>query len=38
MKYVVISPARNEAEFLPETIRSMIGQAVKPAQWIIVND
>lgn len=37
-KYVVISPARNEAEYLPETIRSMTAQTVPPAQWIIVDD
>jgi glycosyltransferase involved in cell wall biosynthesis len=38
MKYVVISPARNEAEYLPETVRSMVAQTVRPVQWIIAND
>ena len=38
MKYVVITPARDEAEHLEQTIRSVIAQTVRPAQWIIVND
>ncbi len=38
MKYVVITPARDEAEHLEQTICSMIAQTVRPAQWIIVND
>jgi glycosyltransferase involved in cell wall biosynthesis len=37
-RHVVISPVRNEAEFLPETIRCMAAQSVLPAQWIIVDD
>lgn len=37
-RYVVITPARNEAEFLPETVRSMLSQTLRPAQWVIVND
>jgi len=37
-RYIVITPARNEAEYLPETIRSMVSQTIKPLQWIIVND
>jgi biofilm PGA synthesis N-glycosyltransferase PgaC len=37
-KYVVITPARDEAEHLERTIRSVVAQTVQPAQWIIVND
>lgn len=37
-RYVVITPARDEQEHLPETIRCMVNQTVKPVQWIIVND
>lgn len=37
-RYIVITPARNEAEYLPETIRSMAAQTVKPIEWVIVND
>jgi biofilm PGA synthesis N-glycosyltransferase PgaC len=37
-RYVVITPARDEAEHLEETIRSVVAQTLQPAQWIIVND
>lgn len=36
--YVLITPARNEASFLEETIRSVISQTIPPSQWIIAND
>ena len=36
--YVLISPARNEAEFIEKTIQSVIKQTVLPARWVIVND
>jgi glycosyltransferase involved in cell wall biosynthesis len=37
-KYVVITPARDEAEHLERTILSMAGQTILPTSWIIVND
>jgi biofilm PGA synthesis N-glycosyltransferase PgaC len=37
-RYVVISPVRDEAQYLERTIRSMLHQTVRPAQWILVND
>lgn len=36
--YVVISPVRNEEQYLEETIRSMVSQTARPLEWIIVND
>ncbi len=36
--YIVISPVKNEAEFIRLTIESMIHQHVKPLSWVIVND
>jgi glycosyltransferase involved in cell wall biosynthesis len=36
--YVVISPVRDEAQHIETTIRSMVRQTVRPAQWIIVDD
>jgi glycosyltransferase involved in cell wall biosynthesis len=36
--YVVISPVKNEGEFIEQTIQSMLCQTVLPAQWVIVND
>jgi len=36
--YVVVTPVRNEAEFVGGTIDSMVAQTVQPSQWIIVDD
>jgi len=36
--YVIITPARNEADFIELTIRSVINQTVLPLKWIIVSD
>src|SRR5262249_7785438 len=38
MRYVLITPARNEAAFIEKTIQSMIQQTVLPMKWVIVND
>jgi glycosyltransferase involved in cell wall biosynthesis len=37
-KYVIITPARDEEEFIEKTILAVANQTVKPIQWIIVND
>jgi biofilm PGA synthesis N-glycosyltransferase PgaC len=37
-QYVVISPIRNEEEYLPQTITSMCAQTVKPLKWVLVDD
>ncbi len=37
-KYVIISPVRNEEEFVEKTLQSVVNQTVKPQEWIIVND
>jgi len=36
--YVLVTPARNEAAFIEETIRSVIAQTVRPLRWVIVSD
>jgi hypothetical protein len=36
--YVLISPARDEAEFARRTLDSVTGQTVPPALWVIVDD
>src|SRR6266478_1773909 len=38
MKYVLITPARNEAEFVEKTLASMVAQTVLPERWVIVDD
>ena len=37
-KYVLITPARNEAEFIELTIKSMVAQSVRPEKWVVVSD
>jgi biofilm PGA synthesis N-glycosyltransferase PgaC len=37
-KYVLITPARNEAEFIELTIKSMVAQTVRPEKWVVVSD
>lgn len=37
-KYVVVTPVRDEEKFIEATIRSIVAQTVKPAEWVIVDD
>ena len=36
--YVLVTPARNEAQFIEKTILSVVGQTVHPLRWVIVDD
>jgi biofilm PGA synthesis N-glycosyltransferase PgaC len=36
--YVVVSPVRDEEEFIEQTILGVVQQTIRPAEWIIVND
>ena len=36
--YVLISPCRNEADFMRQTLDSVIAQSIRPMQWVIVDD
>ena len=38
MKYVLITPARNEEHFIEQTISSVVAQTILPERWIIVDD
>lgn len=38
LNYVLITPARNEAQFIERVIRSVVNQTVRPLKWIIVSD
>jgi biofilm PGA synthesis N-glycosyltransferase PgaC len=38
IKYVIITPARDEEQYIQNTIESMLRQTILPAEWIIVND
>lgn len=38
LPYVLITPARNEAQLIEKTILSVVGQTVHPLRWVIVDD
>lgn len=37
-RYVLISPCRNEADFMRQTLDSVVAQSERPAHWVIVDD
>jgi glycosyltransferase involved in cell wall biosynthesis len=34
--YVLVTPARNEEDYIEKTIQSLISQTVLPLKWIVV--
>lgn len=36
--YLIISPCRNEEQYMRQTLDSVVNQTVKPKKWIIVDD
>jgi glycosyltransferase involved in cell wall biosynthesis len=38
MRYVLITPARNEEKYIGGTIQSVVAQTVLPERWVIVDD
>lgn len=36
--YVIISPCRDEAEYMEKTLDSVVNQTVLPALWVVVDD
>lgn len=38
LEYVLITPARNEAELIEKTLRSVVAQTHLPKRWIVVSD
>ena len=37
-RYVVISPVRNEEDYIEKTIQSVLAQTIEPDEWIIIDD
>lgn len=37
-KYILITPARNEENYIEKTIISVVNQSLKPLKWIIIDD
>jgi poly-beta-1,6-N-acetyl-D-glucosamine synthase len=38
VQYIIITPARNEQEYIQKTIESIASQTIRPTRWIIVDD
>lgn len=38
MKYIIITPVKNEEKYIKFTLDSVIAQTILPAKWIIVDD
>jgi len=36
--YAIISPCRNEADFMRQTLDTIVAQSVRPKTWVIVDD
>lgn len=37
-RYLIVSPCRNEADFMRQTLDTVVAQSVRPARWVIVDD
>jgi glycosyltransferase involved in cell wall biosynthesis len=38
LEYVLITPARNEVDFIEDTMKAVVAQKVRPKRWVIVSD
>ena len=38
MKYVLVTPVRNEERFIEKTLASVCAQTLLPERWVIVDD
>ena len=38
VKYVIVTPVRDEEKHIEATIDAVAGQTIRPAEWVIVND
>ncbi len=38
LTYVLVTPARNEQNFIEGTIRSVVAQTHRPSKWVIISD
>ncbi len=37
-QYVIVTPVRDEKEFIDRTYQSVVGQTIRPTRWVIVDD
>lgn len=38
INFALVTPARNEARFVEQTIQSVVAQTLRPAVWVVVSD
>ena len=38
VKYVIVTPVRDEEKYIEHTLHSVIAQTIRPTEWVIVND
>jgi poly-beta-1,6-N-acetyl-D-glucosamine synthase len=38
LRYALVTPARNEAQYIDLTLKSMVAQTLPPVKWVIVSD
>ena len=38
LKYILVTPAKNEGKHLPKVAEAVIDQVVLPTLWVIVDD
>jgi glycosyltransferase involved in cell wall biosynthesis len=38
MKYIMVTPVKNEEDSLPKLVKSVLEQTIKPSLWVIVDD
>lgn len=38
LRYVIVSPMKNEEKYVAQTLESVVSQTVLPVEWMIVND
>ncbi|WP_128545281.1 glycosyltransferase [Larkinella soli] len=38
MKYLILSPTKNEEKYIEKTLRSVCAQTIRPVRWIILDD
>lgn len=37
-RYLLVSPCRNEADYMRKTLDSVVAQSITPAKWVIIDD
>jgi len=38
INYIIVSPVKDEERYVEETLKSVVGQTMRPSKWIIVDD